>query len=295
MTILAKHSRHHLAARPLQACEYLAALEFCRACGAEGVLTGAKIADLINGRITTGEVWAITSQAGWLGPDDHTNIKALCWQGANLMPVRVQPDQAKALARLIQAGGGRPASLVGPAEAVMAMWDYFKSVWHRPRQILDNQLLMEIAGPPLWPADLDVAVATAEQLELVVPAAVAMFTEELGFPPADPLGAYRAHVESLVRGGAAFIKLGKNGDSVCFKADLGAVLGNKAQVQGVWTHPDLRGLGVAKSGLAAVVQAANLRGIEAVSLYVNHFNHPAIAAYQAVGFRQIGRFATVMF
>jgi predicted GNAT family acetyltransferase len=32
-----------------------------------------------------------------------------------------------------------------------------------------------------------------------------------------------------------------------------------------------------------------------VSLYVNAYNLPALAAYRRVGFRQVGTFATVLF
>jgi hypothetical protein len=31
------------------------------------------------------------------------------------------------------------------------------------------------------------------------------------------------------------------------------------------------------------------------SLYVNSFNAPALAAYRRIGFRQVGRYATVLF
>ncbi|MCL1897222.1 MAG: GNAT family N-acetyltransferase [Micrococcales bacterium] len=294
MTISAWPTRSRDRARVLRASEYPAALEFCRQVGAQGVLAGAKIADLLSGHIASGQVWAITRAPRWSGQFDHTSIDALCWQGANLLPVAFDLDHAKVLAQMILAASGRPASIVGPIEAVMAMWNHLEPVWSRPRQVLTNQLLMEITGPPLWPADPQIKPAKPCQLEQVLPAAVAMFTEELGFPPQDPNGSYRQYVQTLLRRKAVFVKLSQDGLTVDFKADLGAVMATRAQVQGVWTRPGLRGCGVAKAGLAAVIQAANSRGIQAVSLYVNHFNHPAIAAYHAVGFRQIGHFATVM-
>jgi predicted GNAT family acetyltransferase len=46
--------------------------------------------------------------------------------------------------------------------------------------------------------------------------------------------------------------------------------------------------------MAAVVAGA-LRDIApTVSLYVNDYNAPAVAAYQRVGFTQVGTFATVL-
>ena len=47
--------------------------------------------------------------------------------------------------------------------------------------------------------------------------------------------------------------------------------------------------------LAPVVAAARARFSQTVSLYVNDFNTPARKAYLAVGFEQVGTFATVLF
>jgi len=43
------------------------------------------------------------------------------------------------------------------------------------------------------------------------------------------------------------------------------------------------------------VTSAVLRGIASeATLYVNDFNTPAIATYEAVGFRRVGTFATIL-
>jgi predicted GNAT family acetyltransferase len=43
-----------------------------------------------------------------------------------------------------------------------------------------------------------------------------------------------------------------------------------------------------------VIEAVQATTSPTVSLYVNDFNKPAIAAYDAVGFGRVGTFATVM-
>jgi len=68
-----------------------------------------------------------------------------------------------------------------------------------------------------------------------------------------------------------------------------------AQVQGVWVSPDRRGERLSESGMAAVVQIARGEVAPLVSLYVNSYNQRALAAYRAVGFRQVGTYATVLF
>jgi predicted GNAT family acetyltransferase len=82
---------------------------------------------------------------------------------------------------------------------------------------------------------------------------------------------------------------------IVFKAEVGIVGGSVAQVQGVWVHPSLRGQGRAKAGMAALVPMVRAHLAPTVSLYVNDFNDAAVAAYAAVGFREVGTFATVMF
>ncbi|WP_353848673.1 GNAT family N-acetyltransferase [Cellulomonas sp.] len=68
-----------------------------------------------------------------------------------------------------------------------------------------------------------------------------------------------------------------------------------AQVQGVWVEPGSRGLRLSEHGMAAVVELARQQVAPVVSLYVNDYNARAIAAYRAVGFRQVGSYATVLF
>jgi len=66
------------------------------------------------------------------------------------------------------------------------------------------------------------------------------------------------------------------------------------QVQGVWMNPGYRGLGLSAGYMAAVVLLAQ-KMAPVTSLYVNDYNSRARAAYERVGFRQVGTFATVLF
>jgi uncharacterized protein len=88
---------------------------------------------------------------------------------------------------------------------------------------------------------------------------------------------------------------GQSRPRVAFKAELGAVSSQVAQVQGVWVPPDLRGHGLATAGMAAVVNQTIGTVAPAVSLYVNHYNTAAIRVYEKVGFRRVGTYATVLF
>jgi predicted GNAT family acetyltransferase len=154
---------------------------------------------------------------------------------------------------------------------------------------------MSIAGPPLVAPDRLVRRVRPGELDVLFPASIAMFTEEVGVSPlgADGGAAYRARVHELITAGRSFARI-ENGQ-VVFKAEIGAVTPLACQVQGVWVRPELRGRGLAEAGMAAVVAEALRTVAPVVSLYVNDFNLPARAAYRRVGFREIATFASVLF
>jgi predicted GNAT family acetyltransferase len=130
-------------------------------------------------------------------------------------------------------------------------------------------------------------------LDLVLPAAAAMFTEEIGYRPYWGSGRlYRQGIESLIRQGHTFVRI--DDGEVVFKADVGSVALGVAQVQGVWVAPRWRGQGLAGPAMAAVVEQIRAEIAGVVTLYVNDFNTPARATYARVGFTEIGRFATVL-
>jgi predicted GNAT family acetyltransferase len=66
-------------------------------------------------------------------------------------------------------------------------------------------------------------------------------------------------------------------------------------VQGVWVAPAYRGRGIGTAGTAAVVEYARTSIAPVVSLYVNDYNLAARRAYERVGFREVGMFASVLF
>lgn len=137
-------------------------------------------------------------------------------------------------------------------------------------------------------------LATSADLEELLPAAAAMFTEEVGFDPVARYGeGYAARLRTLIAGQRCAIVTDVNG-RVIFKADAGIVNLDAAQVQGVWLHPDYRGYGLAKPFFAAAAQILQHR-YPHLSLYVNDYNARALAMYRGTGWEQIGQFSTIIF
>lgn len=158
-----------------------------------------------------------------------------------------------------------------------------------------NQPLMAISDPPRIQGDPLVRPVTPSELDVLYPACVAMFTEEVGVSPSSTDGGalYRARVAELIAQGRAFARI--DDGRVVFKAEIGAATAKACQIQGVWVDPALRGRGLSNSGMAAVVERAQARVAPVVSLYVNDFNAPARAAYLKVGFAEVGAFMSVLF
>jgi uncharacterized protein len=233
-----------------------------------------------------GQLWGYQS-GGRLG--------SLCYAGANLVPVAATPPAITAFAGRARLLGRRCSSIVGPAQDVLSLWEMLRPYWGRPREIRPTQPVMAISGPPQVVPDARVRRVRPDELEILLPASVAMFTEEVGVSPvgADGGSAYRARVNELIGLGRAFARI--EDGQVVFKAEIGSVTPLACQVQGVWVRPELRGRGLAEAGMAAVVEEALRNVAPVVSLYVNDFNRPARAAYRRVGFTDTATFASVLF
>jgi predicted GNAT family acetyltransferase len=229
------------------------------------------------------------------GYREDGRLVSLCFSGANLVPVAASPPAARTFADL--AGRRRRAcsSIVGPATAVLSMWDQLQPVWGPAREVRARQPVLAIDAAPHVRPDPAVRRVRPDELERLLPASIAMFTEEVGVSPigSDNGALYRARVAELVRSGQAFARF-EDGE-VAFKAEIGAATPLACQVQGVWVRPDRRGRGLAVAGMAAVVEYALRNVAPIVSLYVNDYNTVARATYRRVGFREVGNFATVLF
>jgi len=222
-------------------------------------------------------------------------LESLCYSGANLVPVAATPDAVAAFADRALRQGRRCSSVVGPAADIQALWALLRPQWGPAREIRPVQPVMVISGPPLVPPDPLVRQVLPDEIDILWPACVAMFTEEVGVSPltGDGGASYRARLEQLIRAGRAFARI--EAGRVIFKAEVGAVTPQACQIQGVWVRPECRGQGLAAPGMAAVAVDAARSFAPVVTLYVNEFNQPARAAYRRTGFTEVGRFMSVLF
>ncbi|MEW1751364.1 GNAT family N-acetyltransferase [Streptomyces angustmyceticus] len=234
-----------------------------------------------------GEMW------GWYAGG---RLESLCYAGANLVPVCATPEAVRAFAERARRQGRRCSSIVGPAGSTAELWSLLEPSWGPAREIRAHQPLMVTTAPAAEIApDPFVRRIRKNEMDLIMPACVAMFTEEVGISPMAGDGGllYQARVAELVGAGRSFARI-ENGQ-VIFKAEIGAATQRACQIQGVWVDPAYRGKGLSETGMAAVLRYALNDVAPVVSLYVNDFNTAARASYRRVGFEEVGAFMSVLF
>ncbi|ASE12233.1 uncharacterized protein ACUW97_001876 [Kocuria rhizophila] len=220
-----------------------------------------------------------------------------CWAGTNVVPVALDARGTDLVADALARGGPRFASFFGPAEPVLGLWQRLRDTWPAPFDVRPVQPLLVMDRDPdpallTGPAGT-VRWGTEADAERVVPAAAAMFTEEVGYSPLTSGGhGYRQRIRSLLREQRTAVLTDHRGE-VVFKADIGSLHAGVCQIQGVWVAPEHRGRGLAVPCMAAAVALARTQA-PVVSLYVNSYNAPALATYRHVGFERHGDFATVL-
>ncbi|MEU6046292.1 GNAT family N-acetyltransferase [Streptomyces griseus] len=234
-----------------------------------------------------GEMW------GWYADG---RLRSLCYSGANLVPICAGPEAVRAFADRARRAGRRCSSIVGPAEPTTQLWRLLEPSWGPAREVRGNQPLMvtESLSVDVTPDPL-VRRIRKDETEILMPACVAMFTEEVGISPLAGDGGllYQARVAELIGTGRSFARI--DDGKVVFKAEIGAATAQACQIQGVWVAPEHRGKGLSETGMAAVLRYALADVAPVVSLYVNDYNTPARKAYRRVGFREVGAFMSVLF
>lgn len=222
-------------------------------------------------------------------------LTAACFVGGTLLPIGGAAPEWAALAGSLRTRPRPCSSIVGPAETLAGLWPELEPAWGPAREIRATQPLLVLDRPPAIAPDRLVRPAVAADLERYLPAAAAMFSEELGIAALRGARAHalRTRLAELIASRRALVRTDRCGN-VVFKAEIAAVSRHTAQVQGVWVRPDRRGQGLGTAAMAAVAEYA-LRLAPAVSLYVNDFNRPARRVYQHLGMRQVGTVSTVLF
>jgi len=234
-----------------------------------------------------GEMWGYV--------DDDDELQSLLYIGANLVPVATTAASRAAFADRLRQTGRRSSSIVGLAGEVLDLWRLLEPSWGPCRELREAQPLLVMDTDPVIEVDPGVRFIGIDELDVLVPACIDMFTQEVGISPVAGGGgmAYRARIADLVRSSRSLGRIEEG--AVVFKAEIGSATPLVCQVQGVWVNPGMRGRGISVPAMAATVRLARTHIAPVVSLYVNDFNTVARRTYESCGFRQHETFATVLF
>lgn len=272
--------------RPLSLDDRDAALDLCARDLPQGVFVAARVLE----GSRTGSLSAV------LGHRDEGRLTSVCWASANVVPVGTTEENRPLFAERLRRWRGRCASVFGPREEVLGIWQHLEPHWGQARAVRSHQPVLVASRPPSVlgvEPDPRVRPARADEVDLVLPAAEHMFTAEIGYRPyTGSSRGYRASLASLIARGHTYVVV-EDGE-VVFKTDIGSLALGCAQLQGVWVAPRLRGEGLAVPMLAAVLEQVMAGPAPLVSLYVNDFNAPARATYERLGFAAAGDFTTIL-
>ncbi len=315
---LLRRARSKVALSAVQLGEVEEALELCSRNPVAYIMPAMHLEHAeATGRMASGQLWGVRDRAErsagiGRGRDRSSPLVGVLWTGANLVPALPDaPDERlDAVADAMVSQLPRPGALVGEAAVVLRMWERAEKHWGPARELRPEQLLMELRGPPIrlappGPGELSldalrleaVRIARLTDFDALLPAAVHMFIGEVGYDPLEHGRAgYEERLRRLIRLGRSYLQFGvlDGVRQVVFKTEAGVVGGGVAELQGVWVHPNLRGRGFGRAGVAAVVDLVQGSLAPTVSLYVNDFNERAVRTYEAVGFERVGTFATIM-
>ena len=137
------------------------------------------------------------------------------------------------------------------------MWAELEPHWGPARDVRPDQPLMAIETAPLVEPDPLVRPVAMEELDILLPACVAMFTEEVGVSPvtADGGASYRARVAELIAR-RAFVRPHRGRQGRLQGRDR---LGDRRRLPGagrLGRRPSCAAAGCQRRGMAAVAAQA---------------------------------------
>jgi len=184
--------------------------------------------------------------------------------------------------------------LIGERETVREFWNRVRR-WHqRARVVRDRQLVMMLDRERLKPYEATISArhARADEWPLVAESSALLIEQELEYDPRRSSPDFNNNVRQMIERDLWWV--GESGGRACFFCNIGPWCRKTAQLQGIWTPPELRGRGIATAALSAICDKL-LDLSPTLSLYVNDFNATAIALYKRIGFQHVADYQTLLF
>ena len=191
-------------------------------------------------------------------------------------------DALAAFARLAQ-DCSSASVVMGEADKVERFLSYYQRNGQAPRLICREQLFEQRQPQEIDEAVQGLRLATAAELELVVPVHAQIAFEESGVNPlfVDPEGFYRRCARRIEQ---KRVWVNVENNELIFKADIISDSPEMIYLEGVYVNPNKRGQGL---GARCMKQLTNqlLGRTKSVCLLVNQQNSAAQACYQKAAYQ----------
>lgn len=181
--------------------------------------------------------------------------------------------------------------ILGESEKVGLFWKHYAAGEESPR-LLCREMLLEQRWPVAVHEEVEgLRLATADDLELVIPVQAEMAYEESGVNPLerDPEG-FRGRCARRVEMGRVWVWV--EDGRLIFKADIISETPEVVYIEGVWVNPAERGKGY---GLRCMSQLGRelLARTGSISVLVNESNSKALSLYRRTGYKLRGCYDTI--
>lgn len=234
-----------------------------------------------------------TRKGTYVALDANNDVCGVAFFGRQIVLASRDEHVTAVFAELGRAHHGEKM-LVGPRTTVEQYWSHV-SQWHvKPRVVRERQYVMKLDRAHLraYPKTVLARKARIDEWTAVADNSALMIAQELEYDPLRSSPEFTSNVRAMIDRGLWWV--GESLGRLCFFCNVGPWSPHTAQLQGIWTPPDLRGKGLATAALGAICDRL-LAMTPTLSLYVNDFNTPAIALYQRVGFETVSEFKTLLF
>jgi RimJ/RimL family protein N-acetyltransferase len=227
--------------------------------------------------------------------DERGDVSGVGFFGRQIV-LAAAADDAATIQTFAQIGGSYfgEKMIVGPRETIARYWELVRATHEPPRVLRDRQYVMMLDRSMLTPHPRTVVARRAriDEWMTVADNSAAMIAIELAYDPMRFSPEFTSNVRAMIDRNLWWV--GESLGRLCFFCNIGPWSTQTAQLQGIWTPPELRGKGLATAALGAVCDRL-LELTPTLSLYVNDFNAKAIALYNRVGFKTVAEFQTILF
>jgi RimJ/RimL family protein N-acetyltransferase len=239
------------------------------------------------------DVSLLTRNAIHVAYDGDGELCGVAYFGRQVVLAAEGAETIEAFARIGATHAG-DKMIVGPRAVTARYWELVRARHEPARLTRDRQFVMMIDRAMLRPYERRVVARRAriEEWTAVADNSAAMIAAELDYDPLRTSPEFTSNVRTMIDRGLWWV--GESVGRLCFFCNVGPWSRQTAQLQGIWTPPELRGKGLATDALGAICDRL-LEVSPTLSLYVNDFNQPAIALYERVGFTTAGEFQTILF